>query len=47
MNEDELVQFIQREKVGIVGIGAMTGMIARAYKIADAIRAAGVPAREM
>src|SRR3954469_17580973 len=43
MNEEELVQFIQREKIGLVGIGAMTRMIARAYRMADAIRAAGVP----
>ena len=43
MNEEELVHFIQQEKIGLVGIGAMTRMIARAYKVADAIRAAGVP----
>ena len=43
MNEAELVEFIKREQVGLVGIGAMTRMIARAYKMAEAIRAAGVP----
>jgi radical SAM superfamily enzyme YgiQ (UPF0313 family) len=43
MNEDQLVSFIRREQVGLVGIGSMTRMIARAYKIADAVRAAGVP----
>src|ERR671927_498671 len=43
MNEDELVEFIRREKIGLVGIGAMTRMIARAYRMADAIRATGVP----
>jgi radical SAM superfamily enzyme YgiQ (UPF0313 family) len=43
MNEKELVQFIRKEKIGLVGIGAMTRMIARAYRMADAIRAAGVP----
>jgi radical SAM superfamily enzyme YgiQ (UPF0313 family) len=43
MNEKQLVQFIQKEKIGLVGIGAMTRMIARAYRMADAIRAAGVP----
>jgi radical SAM superfamily enzyme YgiQ (UPF0313 family) len=29
--------------VGLVGIGAMTRMIARAYRMADAIRSAGIP----
>ena len=42
MNEAELVRFIQEEQIGLVGIGAMTRMIARAYRMADAIRAAGV-----
>jgi radical SAM superfamily enzyme YgiQ (UPF0313 family) len=43
MNEKQLVQFIRKENIGLVGIGAMTRMIARAYRMADAIRAAGVP----
>ncbi len=43
MDEKQLVRFIQRENIGLVGIGAMTRMIARAYRMADAIRAAGVP----
>jgi radical SAM superfamily enzyme YgiQ (UPF0313 family) len=43
MNEAELVRFIRDEKIELVGIGAMTRMIAKAYKMADAIRAAGVP----
>jgi radical SAM superfamily enzyme YgiQ (UPF0313 family) len=43
MNERELVNFIRRERIGLVGIGAMTRMIARAYRMADAIRAAGIP----
>ncbi len=43
MNEKQLVAFIQKEKIGLVGIGAMTRMIARAYRMADAIRAAGIP----
>ena len=37
------MQFIRDEKIGLVGIGAMTRMVARAYRMADAIRAAGVP----
>ncbi|HEY9284589.1 MAG TPA: radical SAM protein [Pyrinomonadaceae bacterium] len=43
MDEEELVRFVLRERVGLVGIGAMTRMIARAYRMADAVRAAGVP----
>src|SRR5258708_15816872 len=38
-----LVAFVRRSEVGLVGIGAMTRMIAKAYRVADAIRAAGVP----
>jgi radical SAM superfamily enzyme YgiQ (UPF0313 family) len=43
MDEQQLVDFIRREQIGLVGIGAMTRMIARAYRMADAIRAAGIP----
>jgi radical SAM superfamily enzyme YgiQ (UPF0313 family) len=43
MNEEELVRFIRDKQIGLVGIGAMTRMVARAYRMADAIRAAGVP----
>src|SRR5918911_4257776 len=43
MDEEELVRFVLREEIGLVGIGAMTRMVARAYRMADAIRAAGVP----
>ncbi len=42
LSEAELVQFVKDEKIDLVGIGAMTRMIARAYKMADAIRASGV-----
>src|SRR5918911_4612955 len=43
MNEAELVAYARSEQVGLVGIGAMTRMIARAYRMADALRAAGIP----
>src|SRR3989449_7175994 len=43
MNDRELVKFIKQEKIGLVGIGAMTRMIAKAYRVADAVRAAGIP----
>src|SRR5881628_3047427 len=41
MTEDEMAQFIRRHDIRLVGISAMTRMAARAYKMADAIRAAG------
>src|SRR2546429_7087380 len=43
LDDEELVEYIKREKIGLVGIGAMTRMVAKAYRVADAIRAAGVP----
>jgi radical SAM superfamily enzyme YgiQ (UPF0313 family) len=43
MSEAELVQFVVDEQIGLVGIGAMTRMIAKAYRVADSIRAAGIP----
>jgi len=43
MTDAELVQLIRDREIGLVGIGAMTRMIAKAYRVADAIRAAGVP----
>src|SRR5687768_3804266 len=43
MSDAELVRFIKSENIGLVGIGAMTRMIAKAYRVADAIREAGVP----
>jgi radical SAM superfamily enzyme YgiQ (UPF0313 family) len=43
MSDDEIVEFIRKEKIGLVGIGAMTRMVARAYRVADAVRAAGIP----
>ena len=42
MNERELVRFARKERIDLVGIGAMTRMIARAYSFADALRAAGI-----
>jgi len=43
MDEEELVSFAREQGIGLVGIGAMTRMIARAYRFADALRAAGIP----
>jgi radical SAM superfamily enzyme YgiQ (UPF0313 family) len=43
MDDEELVRFVKDREIGLVGIGAMTRMIAKAYRTADALRAAGVP----
>lgn len=43
MTEKEVVKYIQENRVDLVGIGAMTRMAAKAYRMADAIRAVGVP----
>jgi radical SAM superfamily enzyme YgiQ (UPF0313 family) len=43
MNEDGVARFVREQKIGLVGIGAMTRMIAKAYRVADAIRATGAP----
>lgn len=43
IDEAAMAQFVQEQKIGLVGIGAMTRMIAKAYRMADAVRAAGVP----
>jgi radical SAM superfamily enzyme YgiQ (UPF0313 family) len=43
LNEPELVDYARKNQIGLVGIGAMTRMAAKAYRMADAVRAAGVP----
>jgi radical SAM superfamily enzyme YgiQ (UPF0313 family) len=43
MDESEIARFVREQNIGLVGIGAMTRMVAKAYRMADAIRAAGVP----
>ncbi len=43
LSETELVQYVREKNIGLVGIGAMTRMIRKAYQMADAVRAAGVP----
>jgi len=43
MTENDLAHFVREQNVGLVGIGAMTRMIAKAYRMADAVRATGVP----
>ena len=43
MDEAQIARYVRDQNIGLVGIGAMTRMIAKAYRIADAIRATGVP----
>src|SRR5580704_4085494 len=43
MDEAGIARFVREENIGLVGIGAMTRMVAKAYRMADAIRATGVP----
>src|SRR5439155_23135543 len=40
---DGIARYVRKQNIGLVGIGAMTRMIAKAYRMADAIRAVGVP----
>jgi radical SAM superfamily enzyme YgiQ (UPF0313 family) len=41
MTEEGIADFVRENKIELAGIGAMTRMAARAYLMADAIRAAG------
>ena len=43
MDEDGIARYVREHNIGLVGIGAMTRKIAKAYRMADAIRAVGVP----
>ena len=44
MDEAGIAQYVRRQQDRIwSGIGAMTRMIAKAYRMADAVRATGVP----
>ena len=43
MDEAGIAQFVRDNDIGLVGIGAMTRMIAKAYRMADAVRGTGVP----
>src|SRR5580704_2681682 len=42
MDEAGVARYVTENKIDLVGIGAMTRMIAKAYRVADAIRATGV-----
>ena len=38
-----IARYVIEQNIGLVGIGAMTRMVAKAYRMADAIRSVGVP----
>jgi len=42
MDEESIARYVREEGIGLVGIGAMTRMVAKAYRMADAVRATGV-----
>src|SRR5213075_2527312 len=41
LTENELAEYIRAHDIQLVGIGAMTRMAARAYRMADVARASG------
>ena len=43
MDEEGIARFVREREIGLVGIGAMTRMVAKAYRMADAVRATGIP----
>ncbi len=43
MDEAGIARYVLENNIGLVGIGAMTRMVAKAYRMADAVRAVGVP----
>src|SRR5256886_17034401 len=46
MDEGDITRYVREHNIGLVGIGAMTRMIAKAYRMADAVRAVGVKGRD-
>src|SRR5260370_40074488 len=44
MDEEGIARYVREQNIGLVGIGAMTRMSAKAYRMADAGRAAGAKA---
>ena len=42
MDEEGIARYVREQNIALVGIGAMTRMIAKAYRMADAVRAVGV-----
>jgi radical SAM superfamily enzyme YgiQ (UPF0313 family) len=43
LDELGLANYVRANKIDLVGIGAMTRMVAKAYRMADAVRTIGIP----
>ncbi len=43
IDEAGIARYVRENNIGLVGIGCMTRMVAKAYRMADAVRSAGVP----
>src|SRR5512140_3795917 len=43
MSDAAIVRYALENRIELVGIGSMTRMIAKAYRVADALRAVGIP----
>src|SRR5205085_10519926 len=43
LDEDGIANYVRDNGIDLVGIGSMTRMVARAYRMADAVRTTGVP----
>jgi len=43
MDEAGIARYVVENNIDLVGIGAMTRMIAKAYRMADAVRSVGIP----
>src|SRR5580700_4565721 len=43
IDEAGIARYVRENNIALVGIGCMTRMIAKAYRMADAVRAAGIP----
>ncbi|HEY6346134.1 MAG TPA: radical SAM protein [Bryobacteraceae bacterium] len=41
LDEQGIARYVREQNIGLVGIGSMTRMIAKAYRMADAVRATG------
>ncbi len=43
LSAKELVLYLAEKRIDLVGVGAMTRMVAKAYRMADVVRAQGIP----
>src|SRR5258706_13837057 len=43
LNDEQLIEYIKQENIGLVGIGEMRRMVDKAYRVAEVIHAHGGP----